>query len=75
MPTWDSLSDADRDRFDSIMAVYAAMIERIDASVGRLMAGLRNRGVLDDTLILFLSHNAASGTIGGPHSRVFLDMG
>jgi arylsulfatase len=86
VPAWDSLSDADRDRFDSIMAVYAAMIECIDTSVGRLVAGLRDRGVLDDTLILFLSDNggnAESGPrglaegdpIGGPHSRVFLGMG
>jgi arylsulfatase len=86
VPAWDSLSDADRDRFDSIMAVYAAMIECIDTSVGRLVAGLRDRGVLDNTLILFLSDNggnAESGPrglaegdpIGGPHSRVFLGMG
>ena len=86
VPAWDSLSDADRDRFDSIMAVYAAMIECIDTSVGRLVAGLRDRGVLDDTLILFLSDNggnaesgpvglAEGGPIGGPHSRVFLGMG
>jgi arylsulfatase len=86
VPAWDSLSDADRDRFDSIMAVYAAMIECIDTSVGRLVAGLRDRGVLDDTLILFLSDNggnaesgplglAEGSPIGGPHSRVFLGMG
>jgi arylsulfatase len=86
VPAWDSLSDADRDRFDSIMAVYAAMIECIDTSVGRLVAGLRDRGVLDNTLILFLSDNggnaesgplglAEGSPIGGPHSRVFLGMG
>jgi arylsulfatase len=86
VPAWDSLSDADRDRFDSIMAVYAAMIECIDTSVGRLVAGLRDRGVLDDTLILFLSDNggnaesgplglAEGSPIGGPHSRVVLGMG
>jgi arylsulfatase len=86
VPAWDSLSDADRDRFDSMMAVYAAMIECIDTSVGRLVAGLRDRGVLDDTLILFLSDNggnaesgplglAEGSPIGGPHSRVFLGMG
>lgn len=86
VPAWDSLSAADRDRFEAIMAVYAAMIECIDTSVSRLVAGLRGRGVLDDTLILFLSDNggnAESGPrgiaegdrLGGPESRVFLGMG
>ena len=86
VPSWDSLSEAERDRFESIMAVYAAMIECIDASVGRIAAGLRERGVLDDTLILVMSDNggnaesgprgvAEGGPIGGPDSRVFLGMG
>jgi arylsulfatase len=80
VPAWDSLSAADREWFESIMAVYAAMIECIDTSVGRLVAGLRDRDVLDDTLMLFMSDNggnAESGprgvaegdTIGGPESR------
>ena len=29
-PAWDSLSDEAKDRFDHLMAVYAAMIEAID---------------------------------------------
>ena len=40
-PAWDSLPDAARDRFDHLMAVYAAMIEAIDTSVGTLVEGLR----------------------------------
>ena len=72
VPAWDSLSDADRDRFDSIMAVYAAMIECIDTSVGRLVAGLRDRGVLDDTLILFLSDNGGNAE-SGPAGRTVGD--
>ena len=36
-PAWDSLPDAARDRFDHLMAVYAAMIEAIDTSVGTLV--------------------------------------
>ncbi|MFM7243319.1 MAG: arylsulfatase [Planctomycetaceae bacterium] len=86
VPAWDSLSEADRGRFESIMAVYAAMIECIDTSVGRIAAGLRDRGVLDDTLILFLSDNggnaesgprgvAEGSPLGGADSRVFLGMG
>jgi arylsulfatase len=39
------------------MEVYAAQVEAMDRAIGRLTALLRNRGVLGDTLILFLSDN------------------
>ena len=85
VPAWDSLSAAEQDRYDNIMAVYAAMIDCVDQSVGRVVAGLKERGLLDNTLILFLSDNggnAESGPrgvtegspIGGPDSSVFLGM-
>ncbi|MEI6257756.1 MAG: sulfatase-like hydrolase/transferase [Planctomycetota bacterium] len=86
VPAWDSLDPAEQDRFDHMMAVYAAMIDCIDQSVGRLVAGLKERGLYDNTLILLLSDNggnAESGPqgiaegepLGGPDSRVTLGMG
>ena len=39
------------------MEVYAAQVESMDRAVGRLVETLRRRGVLHDTLILFLSDN------------------
>jgi arylsulfatase len=39
------------------MAVYAAMVERMDANIGRIVAALREQGVLENTLILFASDN------------------
>jgi arylsulfatase len=80
---WDKLSDDDKKRFDDMMAIYAAMIDRIDFNVGKLVKHLEERGVLDNTLILFLSDNggnAESGpqgryegkNPGGPASTVFL---
>jgi arylsulfatase A-like enzyme len=79
---WDSLSESDQDRFDQIMAIYAACVAHMDASVGRLVAALKQRGALDNTLIMFMSDNggnAESGprgrlegdTPGGPYSTVF----
>jgi arylsulfatase len=58
-PPWHSL-DADR-RADLArrMAIYAAMVERMDAGVGRVVADLRKHGQLDNTLVLFLSDNGA----------------
>ena len=85
VPAWDSLSAAEQDRYDHLMAVYAAMIDCVDQSVGRMVDGLKKRGLLDNTLILFLSDNggnAESGPrgvsegqpLGGPDSTVFLGM-
>jgi arylsulfatase len=84
-PAWDSLSAEAQDRFDQLMAVYAAMVDAIDISVGMLVKGLEARGALEDTLILFLSDNggnAESGPDGrfngdppgGPNSNLYLGM-
>ena len=60
------VAPADRqERFDEMMAVYAAMIDRIDLAMGTLVDGLKQRGVLDNTLILFLSDNGGNAE-GGP---------
>jgi arylsulfatase len=59
LPQWDSLSPAQRDLEDLRMAVYAAMVERMDAGIGRLLKDLNQRGIADNTLILFLSDNGS----------------
>ena len=84
-PAWESLTDDAKDRFDHLMAVYAAMIEAIDTSIGRLVKELEARGALDNTLILFLSDNGANAETGpdgrfngdppgGPNSNLYLGM-
>ncbi|TCC99074.1 arylsulfatase [Pedobacter psychroterrae] len=42
------------------MAVHAAMIDRMDQGIGRMIAALKETGQLDNTLIVFLSDNGAS---------------
>lgn len=42
--------------------VYAAMIESVDQSVGRLVEALKNEGAYDNTLILFYSDNGPTMT-------------
>lgn len=59
VPAWDSLSDADRQWEADRMEVYAAMVEELDASVGRIVDHLKEKGLLDNTLILFMSDNGA----------------
>jgi arylsulfatase A-like enzyme len=39
------------------MEVYAAMVERMDRGIGRIVATLRETGRLDDTLMLYLQDN------------------
>jgi arylsulfatase len=46
------------------MATYAAVVHRMDNAVGDLVAGLRQRGVLDNTLILFMSDNGGNAESG-----------
>ncbi|WP_316828111.1 arylsulfatase [Pedobacter miscanthi] len=42
------------------MAVHAAMIDRMDQGIGRIIDALRKTGKLDNTIIIFLSDNGAS---------------
>jgi arylsulfatase len=57
---WDSLTDEQK-RFQSAkMEIHAAMVDRIDQEVGRVIDQLKSMNQLDDTLILFLSDNGAS---------------
>ncbi|QPH40368.1 arylsulfatase [Pedobacter endophyticus] len=42
------------------MAVHAAMIDRMDQGIGRIIDALRKTGKLDNTIIVFLSDNGAS---------------
>ncbi|MCD9623299.1 arylsulfatase [Rhabdothermincola salaria] len=57
---WDSLSDDERELFARHMEVYAAMVESVDASTGRILAALEEIGELDNTLVVFTSDNGAS---------------
>lgn len=54
---WDTLKPEEHAELDYRMAVYAAQVHRMDHNVGRLVAHLRERGQLENTLILFLSDN------------------
>jgi arylsulfatase A-like enzyme len=61
---WDSLKPEEQDRFDHIMAIYAAVMAHMDTAVGRLVEALRSRGVLDNTLIMFMSDNGGNAEGG-----------
>jgi len=54
---WDELSEKEKDAEDLKMAVYAAMIDRVDQGLGKLFAKLKELGQWDNTLIMFLADN------------------
>lgn len=60
---WTELSEAQRAFQAEKMAIHAAMVDRVDQEVGRVVAWLRAHDELDDTLIFVLSDNGASAEI------------
>lgn len=61
---WDALSADEKRLFARQMEVYAAFLSHTDHHIGRLVDYLEKAGLLDDTLIVFLSDNGASGEGG-----------
>lgn len=58
--SWDSLSEKEQ-RFEADkMEVYAAMIDRLDQNVGRILEKLKELNLDKNTIILFASDNGAS---------------
>lgn len=58
-PDWDSLPADRRADLSRRMAIFAAMIDRMDTGIGRITSDLTAHDELDDTLVIFLSDNGA----------------
>ena len=56
-PPWEEATDKEWQA--RRMEVYAAQIELMDEAIGKVVDTLKERGQLDDTLILFLADNGA----------------
>ena len=65
IPAWDSLDEKSRDFEDLRMATYAAMVDCVDQGVGRVTQTLKELGIDDNTLVIFMNDNGAS-----PNDRV-----
>ncbi|MEM7100190.1 MAG: arylsulfatase [Pseudomonadota bacterium] len=59
VPDWTSLSAQEQQLQTKTMQVYAAMIDRLDQNVGKLIQFLKAQGEYEDTVIVFLSDNGA----------------
>jgi arylsulfatase A-like enzyme len=59
IPAWDSLSEEEQQWEADRMEVFAAMVDELDTGVGRITNYLEEQGLLDNTLVLFMSDNGA----------------
>lgn len=60
LPDWDSLTQKEKEDWDDKMAVYSAMIDRMDQNIGKLKAKLKELGEEENTVFMFLSDNGGS---------------
>lgn len=59
VPAWKDIESTEKSWEADRMEVFAAMVDVLDQNIGRLVQGLKDRGVYDNTLILFCSDNGA----------------
>ncbi|TKB96268.1 arylsulfatase [Pedobacter cryophilus] len=60
LPDWNSLTQKEKEDWDDKMAVYAAMIDKMDQNIGKLKAKLKELGEEENTVFMFLSDNGGS---------------
>lgn len=59
---WSAMPTAERLKSARAMEIYAAMVERVDYNIGRVVARLQETGQLRNTIIVFLSDNGPDGS-------------
>ena len=66
---WDGLSADEKKLFSRMAEVFAGFLSYTDAQIGRILDYLEESGQLDNTIIVVISDNGASGE-GGPNGSV-----
>jgi arylsulfatase A-like enzyme len=62
-PEWSERSADEKALSARSMEVYAAMVDRMDHNIGKVVDYLAETGELDNTVVVFLSDNGAEGAI------------
>lgn len=70
---WPDLSGQERQVFARMMEVYAAFLTHTDAQIGRLLDHLDETGAFDNTIVMLMSDNGASGE-GGPDGLIDFEV-
>lgn len=63
-PAWTDLDETQQQQWAQSMATYAAMIEIMDDGIGKLVEAVRQKGILENTVFLFLSDNGSTNEGG-----------
>ena len=69
MPSWESIPESERPFQRRLMEVFAGFVEHADAQAGKMLDGLDELGIRDNTLVLYIwgdngsSAEGQSGTI------------
>lgn len=74
VPDWSTLTDEERRLFARFHEVYAGFLTHFDHHLGRLLDGLDELGVAEDTMIVLTSDNGASaegGRVGSLNEHRF----
>jgi len=66
---WEALSEKEKIKENTRMAIYAAMIDRVDQNIGKLLKKIEARGELDNTLVLFASDNGCAASSVDDYSK------
>lgn len=61
--SWKSLDESTRQREESRMEVYAAMVDRMDQGIGRVLRALEETGQAENTIVVFLSDNGGCASL------------
>lgn len=64
MPSWESIPENQRAFQSRLMEVFAGFVEHTDHEVGELVAGLEERGLRDNTLIIYIFGDNGSSAEG-----------
>jgi arylsulfatase len=62
--TWQELQPGERAGLKERMPIHTAMFDEMDEQIGRLTAFLKEKKVFDNTLIIYVQDNGASGEGG-----------
>lgn len=72
-PAWTDLTPQQQEQWITSMATYAAMIEIMDDGIGRVITAVKEKGMYENTVFLFLSDNGAT-LEGGYLGQLMADL-
>ncbi|MDT8389131.1 MAG: arylsulfatase [Lentisphaeria bacterium] len=66
---WDTLPEEERQKEIRRMEIYAAMLDRVDQNLGRVIDKLKAQGKFENTIFLFASDNGACAEDTGARQK------